>query len=173
MTPVVAFLKNAVWISWALLFVLGSCSGQDDTNEIRELIKNGIRLAEKRDVAGVMKMTTEDFLGDPGRHTGREVKRMLWLAFRQYGDFTIVYPQPNVNPVDEGRIASARVYCLIVKKERTLPELRDLYEDPRGWLNEVGENADLYRIELDLVKRNGDWLVNRARLEPFRGTGFN
>ena len=50
--------------------------------------------------------------------------------------------------------------------------LKDLYGDPGGWLEEVGENADLYRLTLDLINREGDWLTTRAHLEPFKGYGF-
>ncbi len=50
--------------------------------------------------------------------------------------------------------------------------LKDLYGDPGGWLEEVGENADLYRLTLDLINREGDRLTTRAHLEPFKGYGF-
>lgn len=167
------FFRRIIWISWILFFALGSCSGRDDATEIRDLIERGAGLAEERDVAGLMKMTTPDFIAVPGRHDGREVKRILWLAFRHYGDFRILYPRPKVDLAEEGHAASGRVYCLIVKKDRTFPELRALYEDPEGWLKEVGENADLYRLDLELMKINGDWLVKQVRLESFSGTGFN
>ena len=50
--------------------------------------------------------------------------------------------------------------------------MKDLYDDPGGWLDEVGENADLYRLTLDLMKKEGDWLTVQAHLEPFKGYGF-
>jgi hypothetical protein len=36
----------------------------------------------------------------------------------------------------------------------------------------VGENADLYRLELEFVKKKGDWVVRQAHLEPFKGYKF-
>jgi hypothetical protein len=62
---------------------------------------------------------------------------------------------------------------MIVKKDRTLPELKELYNDPRGWLEKVKEKADLYRFRLEVVKVKGDWLVRRAYFERFTGTGFS
>ncbi len=50
---------------------------------------------------------------------------------------------------------------------------QELYKDPQGWLEEVGENADLYRLKLELLKKNREWLLRRAHLELFRGLGFN
>jgi hypothetical protein len=84
-----------------------------------------------------------------------------------------MYPEPSVDLEESGREASAKVYFMIVKKERSIPELKDLYKDPRGWLEEVGETADLYRLKLELLKNNGDWLVRSVLLEPFRGVGFS
>ena len=84
-----------------------------------------------------------------------------------------MYPEPSVDLEESGREASAKVYFMIVKKERSIPKLKDLYKDPRGWLEEVGETADLYRLKLELLKKNGDWLVKSALLEPFRGVGFS
>ena len=54
-----------------------------------------------------------------------------------------------------------------------MPELDLLYNDPKGWLAEVGENADLYRLSLELLKRKANWLVKLALLESFTGMGFS
>lgn len=94
------------------------------------------------------------------------------MAFRHYRDFRILYPQPGVDLEESGEAASATIYFLIVRKERSYPELKDLYGDPGGWLEEVGENADLYRLTLDLIKKEGGWLTTQAHLEPFKGYGF-
>ena len=156
-----------------LLLLLPSCSKDDDTEKIRSLIKKGAELAEKHDLPGLLELTTEDFLALPGKHGRREVRRILWFTFNHYGNFKVLHPKPIVDLEPDGRLASARVYFLIVRREQSIPNLKDLYQDPQDWLEEVGENADLYRLKLDLEKDNGDWLVKRAFLEPFRGTGFS
>ena len=156
-----------------LLLFSPSCAKEDEAEKIRSLIKEGAELAEKHDISGLIKLTTEDFIAQPGKHGSREVRRILWFAFNHYGNFRIIYPEPSVDLGPEGRNASARVYFLIVKKEQSTPKVKDLYKDPKGWIEEVGESADLYRLSLDLLKQNGDWLVKGALLEPFRGTGFN
>lgn len=153
-----------------LLFV--SCSKEDETEKILSLIKQGAALAEKHDAIGLMEFTTQDFVAQPGQHGSREVRRILWFAFRHYRDFRVMYPEPKVELEASGHGASAKVYFLIVRKERSFPELKDLYKNPQRWLEQVGENADLYRLKLDLLKKNGDWLIRRALLEPFRGVGF-
>ena len=155
-----------------ILFISLSCSKENEAERIRSLIKKGAELAEKHDLSGLMKFTSEDFVAQPGKHGSREVKRILWFAFNHYGNFRIMYPEPSVDLGPQGLDASARVYFLIVRREQSAPRVEDLYKDPKGWIEKVGESADLYRLSLDLLKRDGDWLVKGALLEPFRGTGF-
>ncbi|MGD9338045.1 MAG: hypothetical protein PVF76_12035 [Syntrophobacterales bacterium] len=151
---------------------LTSCPAKDDADIIRQLIKEGAKLAAEHDAVGLMQLTTEDFFAGPGQQDRKEVRRILWLAFRHYGEFKIVYPEPSIEVASSSDEAAAKLYFLIVRKERSLPRLDDLYEDPQRWLQEVGESADLYRLTLDFVKKDGDWLVNRSLLEPFKGLGF-
>ncbi len=101
----------------------------------------------------------------------RETGKILWWAFRHYGDFKILYPEPSID-LGSNDTASARIYFVIVKKERSYPELKKLYKDPKAWLEAVGENADLYRLTIGFAKKNTDWVVKSALLEPFKGLGF-
>jgi len=167
------FLLRLAVLGLILLLFSPSCSKEDEAEKIRSLIREGAELAEKHDISGLIKFTTEDFTAQPGNQGSREVRRILWFAFNYYGNFRIMYPEPSVDLGPEGRDGSARVYFLIVKKEQSAPKVKDLYKDPKGWIQEVGESADLYRLSLELSKENGDWLVKRALLEPFRGTGFS
>ena len=158
-----------------LLFMIGleSCSSKDEETAIRELVKKGATLGEEQDIKGLMNLTTEDFLALPGDLGRQETRRILFVAFRHYQDFKILYPRPNVELKPDKRSASAVFPFLIVKKETTLPKLKELYEDPQRWLETVGENADLYRLKLECLKQNGDWMVKQARLERFTGASFS
>ena len=164
------------WVVLLLLIVVGgleSCSSKDEESAIRELIKKGATLGEEQDIKGLMNLTTEDLLVLPGDLGRQETRRILFAAFRHYQDFKILYPRPSVELKPDKRSASAGFPFLIVKKETTLPKLKGLYEDPQRWLETVGENADLYRLKLECLKQDGDWLVKQARLERFTGTSFN
>jgi len=155
-----------------LFLFLISCSEKDDAAAIRALIKKGAELAEDHDVSGILELTTEDVVALPGRHDRREIKRIIWAAFMHYGKLNVLYPKPSIDFSDTENSASCRIYLLIVKKEQTLPDLKELYNDPKRWLEEVGENADLYQINLQLLKKNETWLVRKAHLEGFKGMGF-
>ena len=154
------------------LLLQPSCTPKDETEVIHRLIEKGANLAEKHDVGGLMELTTSGFSGLPGKRDRDEVRGILFMAFRHYREFRILYPQPGVDLEEGGDTATATVYFLIVREDGSYPGLKDLYDDPGGWLDEVGENADLYRLKLDLVKKEGDWLTAQAHLEPFKGYGF-
>jgi hypothetical protein len=119
-----------------------------------------------------MELATSDFSALPGKRNREEVRGILFMAFRHYRQFRILYPQPGIDLDGTGDAATATVYFLIVREEGSYPGLKDLYDDPGGWLDEVGENADLYRLTLDLIKKEGDWRTTQAHLEPFKGYGF-
>ena len=161
----------ALWI--VFLFALTSCSKTDDSEEIRRLVRQGVKLAEAHDIRGLIKQTTEDFLANPGGYDRLKVRGILFRAFRYYGELKIVHPRPIVELGIDDKTASARVYFFIVRKDISMPELDLLYNDPKGWLAEVGENADLYRLSLELLKRKANWLVKLALLESFTGMGFS
>ena len=154
------------------LFALPSCTEKDEAEVLQRLIKKGATLAEEHDVGGLMDLTSEDFSAQPGNRDRNEVRGILLMAFRHYRQFRILYPEPSVELSGSGDAASSRVYFLIVRKDRSYPNLDALTKDPKGWVEEVGENADLYRLELEFVKKKGDWVARRAHLEPFKGYGF-
>jgi hypothetical protein len=155
-----------------LLLLSSACSREDDVITIQALIKKGGALAEKHDTQGLLALTSGDFVAFPGGHDRQGVKGILWLAFRHYGPLRVLYPQPSIDLDPAKQSALGTVYFMIVKKELSYPGLEALYSDPTAWLAQVGENADLYRLKLEFKKTNGGWIVAGARLDPFRGPGF-
>jgi hypothetical protein len=154
-------------------FLVVSCSQKDDVHVIRELIKEGAKLAEDHDVSGIMELATEDIVALPGHHNRLEIKRLIFAALMHYGKLKILYPKPSVDLSTADNSATCMIYLLIVKKDRTIPDVKDLYEEPRRWLETVGENADLFQIKLQLLKKSGKWRVKQAHLEGFKGLGFS
>jgi hypothetical protein len=155
-----------------VLLLVVSCSSKDDVAAITEVVRKGVSLGEAHDLGGIIKLTTEDFTALPGKIDRRETRRILFMAFHHYGEFRVLYPRPSVEARPDRRSGSAVFPFLIVKKEASLPGLKELYENPRAWLETVGENADLYRLKLELVRDGGEWLVSQALLERFTGVSF-
>jgi hypothetical protein len=166
---------RGAWVVFLLSvagLLLAGCSSKGEEEVIRDLVQKGATLAEEQDIKGLMNLTTEDLRVLPGDLGRQETRRILFVAFRHYQDFKVLYPRPGVELKPDKRSASTSFPFLIVKKETTVPNLKELYEDPQRWLETVGENADLYRLKLEWVKQDGDWLVKQARLERFTGTSF-
>jgi hypothetical protein len=155
-----------------LLLFSSACSREDDVVMIRDLIKKGGALAEKHDIQGLLALTSGDFTAFPGGHDRQGVKGILWMAFRHYGPLRVLYPRPDFDLDPAKQSALGSVYFMIVKKELSYPGLEALYKDPKAWLDQAGENADLYRLKLEFRKIKGEWIVSSARLDPFRGVGF-
>jgi hypothetical protein len=155
------------------IFLAASCSEKDDVQAIRTLIKDAAEMAEDHNLNGIMELTTEDVVGLPGHHNRLEIKRFIFSAFMHYGKLKVLYPKPSVDLSAKDNSATCMIYLLIVKKDRAIPDVKDLYNEPRRWLETVGENADLYQVKLQLLKKGATWRVHQARLEGFKGLGFS
>ncbi len=154
------------------LSFLISCSEKDDVSVIRELVEECANLAEEHNAKGIIERTTQDFHANPGQRDRMQVRKILWWVFKQYGAFEILYPEPRIELVEAGHVAKGRLYFMIVRKNQSYPDLKELYKNPDAWLEQVGKNADLYRLNLNFSKKDGDWLVKTARLENYKGLGF-
>jgi hypothetical protein len=166
------------WTWLLVLLILGgflwsACSQTDDEAAVRALIDEAARLGEAHDVQGVLGLATHDLKVTPGDLDRRAAKGALWRAFKYYGSFRILYPRASVEVDPEDDRASARLPFLIVRKGQDYPALDRLPEDPLAWIEKVGEFADLYRLQLELSKEDGDWMVGLAKFERFTGYGFD
>jgi len=157
----------------ALILVFAFCSPKDDERALRELVEKAARFAEQHDIGGIMDLTAEDFEAQPGDLDRRGSKGILFMTFRHYGELKVFHPQPSVDLQSGEGGPSISVPFLIVKKDQSLPELKELYSNPKDWVEKAGEVADLYRFKLKVAKVDGNWLVKRAYLERFTGMGFS
>jgi hypothetical protein len=117
-------------------------------------------------------MTTEGFTAMPGGYNRATTRGILFRAFKYYGNFKIHYPHPTIHIDDQTHRSTATVYFIIVRQDQEFPDLRELTENPREWLDKAGEKADLYQLKLDWIKTDGDWRVEQAQIQGFKGTGF-
>lgn len=162
----------SVLLAAGVCIIIAACGGKDDTAAIYELIHKGTGLAEDKQVGDLLDLTLPDFVAQPGSRNRQETKGVLFAAFMHYGKFKIHYPRPQVEIHTQGESAMATVHFLIVRQNHSLPGLKELYDEPRKWIEKAGEKADLYELKLDLKKDGGGWRVAKAELEGFKGTGF-
>ena len=159
----------------ASMAVLGTgCSGceeQDDEKVLVGMINKAAELAERHDLGELMSMTTDDFVAKPGSRSRQEVKGILLMAFRRYGELTVEHPAPSVEISPSKLTATAEMPFLIVRQGVEMPDLSDLYDDPEAWIEAVGEKADAYHLKLSFRKTDDGWRVEQARVRGTRGVG--
>ena len=172
------FFRNGLIYLGLLLLVGGivsllpACSKTDDHEQIASLIAKGASLAEAHDISGILDLTTKDVLSKPVALDRNGLRGLLWRTFKYYGPLKVFYPRPDIDIQDERNSASARFPFLIVKTAQAMPDLEKLRDDPDAWINAIAETADLYRLQLELSRQDGQWQVNLLVLEQFTGLGF-
>lgn len=151
----------------------GLCSEEaSDEEQIRRIIDRAVMLAEKKDLGGILDLAGGDFVAMPGNMGRRETKRMLFYVFQRYKDLSILYPRPGVSVEPGAPMGFASVVFLLLRGSDARPDLEGLGDDLDKWVEKVGDYTRLYRLKMTFSKEDGDWLVQRAHLERFKGLGF-
>lgn len=151
----------------SLLFQLTACSRTEREEEVYRLVQQGVELAEAHDLGGLMDLTQDDFTADPGKRSSKDVRRILFVTFKRFGKFNILYPKPSVRLSEDEETAIVKMNFLITSKDKPFPELELLYEDSAAWLKVVDERSDIYTLSMELGYVSGDWLVRKARITGF------
>lgn len=151
--------------------LLATCGGgEDPAGAIREFLSEAARLSEEHNAEALMALAAEDFRLEPHGMNRHEVRKALLFAFRHYLSFRVLYPKPRIQFEDGERRARVTFPFIIVRKEISLPGLKELLDDPRRWAQEVGDRADLYWMELHLIRSGKDaWSAETATIRPFSG----
>ena len=159
--------------AWLLYEWFGPCEDPgSDQDQIRKLIDRCITLAEQHNVSEIMELTTEDFRASPRAQDRRSAKRALFVFFRRYQNFKLIYPNPPIELQLDNKTARAKLTLLMVAKGEDLPDTSDLMDDPEKFAEEFADMANLFRLYLDLRKVDEEWLISHAAVKRFRGLGF-
>ena len=159
--------KISLVVLSSLLLLLAACSKTEREEEVYRFIQQGVELAEAHSLGDLMDMAREGFIAEPGKRSSKEVRRILFVAFKRFGKFQILYPKPSVRLSEDEETAIVKMNFLITKKEKPFSELKLLYDDPAAWLNAVDERNDIYTLSMELEYESGDWMVTKARLTGF------
>jgi ketosteroid isomerase-like protein len=166
-------LKILLLLPLVLGLSCGLCGEESsDEEQIRGIIKKAVELAEQKDIGGIMEVVTEDFMVMPRKMDRRQTKGMLLYVFQRYKDLSIIYPRPSVAVEPGAPSGLASMVFLMLRGSDTRPDVEGLSDDLDQWVRKVGDYTRLYRLKLTFYKEDDDWLVQRAHLERFKGTGF-
>lgn len=155
-----------------LALTLLGCDKPDDVTRIRTLVEDAVVHAEKQNLKGLMEHVTDDFAANPGNHDEQSVRGILLITLRQYGNFDIKHPVPGIKLADDTQSAEVSLPFWVVRDGESFPSVTELQDDPARWVEAVGEAVgDPYRLQLSMVKKDGDWKVSEATIQGTRTIG--
>lgn len=161
--PFPRMTRSRFWpLAWATLTLalLVACSRDVDAPEtqIRTLVTQAQTAAEARDVRALRALIANDY-ADARGNDRKAIENLIRLHILRNQSIhlltrirDIAFPQPD----------HATVSVAAAMAGRPVADAGEL----------VGVNADLYRFDLELVQRGGEWQVQRAAWEPARLDDF-
>ncbi len=134
----------------------------DEAEKIRGLIRAAAKAASARDIAGVLENVAEDFVGQVGAGAGlddqgsgglkrKEMRLLLFRYLRRASAPRVVIRAIEVQV--QGDTASAEVMALLAQGVGEITSARP-------------GQAEALKLDLELARRDGDWLVTRAKRTP-------
>ena len=153
----------------ALALLAGRCSGceeKDDRKIILGIIHEAAEMAQEHRTSDLMDLTTSYFTAHGSGPD--EVRTILTFAWNRYGQFRIMYPEPDITVSPDRLTAKAKVPFVVVREGGPIPDLGGLAMDPTGWLEEASKSTDPYHLELWFAKTDDGWKVEKAKLDGVR-----
>jgi hypothetical protein len=139
------------------------CEAQEQEQEVVSVVSDGIALLESQSVGKALRLTTEDFLAQPGRLSKNAVTRKLVRFYAANGNVDVMHPAPEVELDDALESALVSMPFVVAKKGASAEDLDDLYDDQEAWEAAASEYAAVQRADISLVKQNERWLVRTVR----------
>ncbi len=143
----------------AVLMLLTGCGPDDSPEEqVRKFIKAGEEALESRNIGDVKSLIAEEYADDRGR--GR--RDLVALTARYLFMHKNIHLLTRTDNLSFPAPDQARLTVFVAMTGRNVSDLDSL----------LNMQADLYRFELELVKRDGDWQLVQAAWRPARGEDF-
>jgi hypothetical protein len=150
-----------------LVMLISACAKTDREEQAYQLIQQGVDLAEGHNLSGLMELTQDSFSAGPGNRSRQDVRRILFVAFKRLGKFSIHHPKPNIRVSEDGERAIVKMKLLIASQAQEFPELKLLYEDTTAWIEAIDQHADIYTLSMELEYESNNWLVKKASISGF------
>ncbi len=150
---------KAALLVWTLIGLTG-CSGDSGSPEaeIRSLVARAQTAAEAREMRDLRALIADDYADDRGLDR-KAVENLIRLHVLRNQSIHLFTRVRDIAFLEPGR-ATVRVTAAMAG--RPVTSAGDL----------AGVNADLYRFDLTLIRRDGTWQVQGARWEPARLDDF-
>ncbi len=145
--------------------LLMGCEAHQQEQEVLSVVNDGIALLEDGAVGKTMRLTTRDFLVQPGKLSRIATSRKLMSFFNGRDDIQILHPAPDVALHESGDSALVSMPFVVARSGVEVRSLAALEDDPDAWTAAASELTRVQHIELSLVKTNDRWLVRTVRFK--------
>lgn len=142
-----------------------ACTENEDESTIAELAVTASTLAEKRDIGGLEKLATRDFVLAEEGLDRKGTKWALYRYFRQIGKFSVIMPKPEIEVIAEEESALLRTPVAIGPKHYNATHLTPYADSHMEWIEHVGPDIAVYQLEASLVKERDLWFVQTLKIE--------
>lgn len=153
-------IQRWVCLGMVIVLALAACSRQSSPEaEIRALVAQAQTAAEERDVRALRALIADDYADDRGLDR-KAVENLIRLQVLRHQS---VHLFVRIRGIEFPESDRALVSVAAAMAGRPVANAGEL----------VGLNADLYRFDLEWVRRGGgEWQVRRADWEPARLDDF-
>jgi hypothetical protein len=141
-------LKGLILLILACGFFGVSCGPKTEEDQIRELMKNASQHIEKKDISSLMDLLSDDYTDYRGRDKS-QTKDMVQTYFREFRGIVVHVLSTRI---DEVGVDEAHVRTDAALSSGAAKALRRL----------VPVSTDNYRFEIELIKKQGQWLIRYA-----------
>lgn len=150
-------------------FTTGCKSDTSDEAQIRAVVSEAVEYAEAHNTSDLLDLTSNEFIANPGRRTRADVSRVLFVAFKRYGNFKVQHPRYSVSIDDSGREASATIPFLVVREGQDDGELEEITGDPRSWVDAATRAVgDPHTLAIRFVKLRDTWKVKSVEIKGLK-----
>lgn len=149
--------------SAVLLSALIGCESADEEQSVLSVVNDGAALLEKADPVNALRLTSKDFVAQPGRLNRKTVLSRLNAFYRVHGGIEILHPTPEVEILDSGKAALVTTPFVAAERGVSRQALDDLADDAAAWEKLAADYTTVEHAEISLVKENDRWLVSSVR----------
>lgn len=142
---------------------LMGCERNEEEHEVLSIVNDGVALLEEGEIGKSMRLTTRDFLAQPGKLGRVTASRKLMGFFRGKGRIQILHPEPEIELHDSGDAALVSMPFVVAREGIQVETLASLENDPAAWAKKASDYTTVQNVEVSLVRQKGRWLVRTVR----------
>ena len=143
--------------------VLLGCEGGDDEQAALSVVNDSLALVQDGHLDKAFRMTTKDFLAQPGKLKKKAAAMRLYRMLHSYDQVSIHHPTPEVEVLGGGNSALVSFPFVVTRKDIVVEGLDGLQDDPEAWTALASRMTTVRHVQVSLVKEAEQWRIRTVR----------